>query len=233
MLTTEDVKDSIESFLLQGKKLSLPGILAIYTNSKSSFLKTGQVSIQDIPQILSQNGIDVPNEDIVTYENLFKETLLFPAEVVENTELQMFQVKPAMMHRDSFLSSVVQCLHGHYKGLESCSTIQELIYELETELNFRIEEATVESSHSESPVNDTFDFSSFSSFSFEGGMDNRNGFQHQQQFVAQQVTTETEKAEPIIRFLAQVRKMGMDVLFPQSTHDKVRIEKILIIIFEN
>ncbi len=33
---------------------------------------------------------------------------------------------------------------------------------------------------------------------------------------------EFEKSEPIVRLLAQVRKVGMDVLFPQSTHDKVR-----------
>jgi hypothetical protein len=32
-----------------------------------------------------------------------------------------------------------------------------------------------------------------------------------------------EKSEPIVRFLAQVRKLGMDILFPQSTHDKVKI----------
>lgn len=29
------------------------------------------------------------------------------------------------------------------------------------------------------------------------------------------------KSEPIIRLLAQVRKVGMDILFPQSVHDKV------------
>lgn len=32
---------------------------------------------------------------------------------------------------------------------------------------------------------------------------------------------EFEKSEPIVRLLAQVRKVGMDILFPQSTHDKV------------
>jgi len=32
-----------------------------------------------------------------------------------------------------------------------------------------------------------------------------------------------EKSEPIVRLLAQVRKVGMDILFPQSTHDKVCI----------
>jgi len=34
---------------------------------------------------------------------------------------------------------------------------------------------------------------------------------------------EFERAEPIVRLLAQVRKVGMDILFPQSTHDKVRV----------
>lgn len=32
---------------------------------------------------------------------------------------------------------------------------------------------------------------------------------------------EFEKSEPIIRLLAQVRKVGMDILFPQQVHDKV------------
>jgi hypothetical protein len=32
---------------------------------------------------------------------------------------------------------------------------------------------------------------------------------------------EIERAEPIVRLLAQVRKVGMDILLPQSTHDKV------------
>lgn len=30
-----------------------------------------------------------------------------------------------------------------------------------------------------------------------------------------------EKSDPIVRLLAQVRKVGMDILFPQGTHDKV------------
>lgn len=33
--------------------------------------------------------------------------------------------------------------------------------------------------------------------------------------------TDIEKSEPIVRLLAQVRKVGMDILFPQSVHDKV------------
>lgn len=37
---------------------------------------------------------------------------------------------------------------------------------------------------------------------------------------------EFEKSEPIVRFLAQARKIGMDVIFPQSTHDKVRLFKL-------
>lgn len=32
---------------------------------------------------------------------------------------------------------------------------------------------------------------------------------------------ECEKSEPIVRLLAQVRKIGMDILFPQITHDKI------------
>lgn len=35
-----------------------------------------------------------------------------------------------------------------------------------------------------------------------------------------------EKSEPIVRLLAQVRKVGMDILFPQSTHDKVTIHRL-------
>jgi hypothetical protein len=34
---------------------------------------------------------------------------------------------------------------------------------------------------------------------------------------------EFEKSEPIVRLLAQVRKVGMDILFPQCAHDKVKI----------
>eukprot|EP01036_Dinobryon_divergens_P027985 gene27985-36856_t len=30
-----------------------------------------------------------------------------------------------------------------------------------------------------------------------------------------------EKSDPIVRLLAQVRKVGMDILFPQGTHDKI------------
>ena len=36
---------------------------------------------------------------------------------------------------------------------------------------------------------------------------------------------EIERSEPIVRLLAQVRKVGMDILFPQSTHDKVGMNK--------
>jgi hypothetical protein len=40
---------------------------------------------------------------------------------------------------------------------------------------------------------------------------------------------ECEKSEPIVRLLAQVRKVGMDILFPQIAHDKVR-KKVLSIL---
>jgi hypothetical protein len=33
--------------------------------------------------------------------------------------------------------------------------------------------------------------------------------------------TEAELSEPIVKLLAQVRKQGMDILFPKSTHDKI------------
>jgi hypothetical protein len=39
---------------------------------------------------------------------------------------------------------------------------------------------------------------------------------------------EFERAEPIVRLLAQVRKVGMDILFPQSTHDKVCTRAVLV-----
>ena len=39
---------------------------------------------------------------------------------------------------------------------------------------------------------------------------------------------EFERAEPIVRLLAQVRKVGMDILFPQSTHDKVCVSFLRI-----
>ena len=39
-----------------------------------------------------------------------------------------------------------------------------------------------------------------------------------------------EKSDPIVRLLAQVRKVGMDILFPQSTHDKVRIVNMCILV---
>ena len=32
-----------------------------------------------------------------------------------------------------------------------------------------------------------------------------------------------EKTEPIIKLLAHVRKVGMDIIFPQITHDKVNM----------
>lgn len=34
-------------------------------------------------------------------------------------------------------------------------------------------------------------------------------------------STDIEKSEPIVRLLAQMRKVGMDMLFPQTVHDKV------------
>lgn len=42
---------------------------------------------------------------------------------------------------------------------------------------------------------------------------------------------EFERAEPIVRLLAQVRKVGMDILFPLSTHDKVSCCKMWQITF--
>ena len=36
-----------------------------------------------------------------------------------------------------------------------------------------------------------------------------------------QVRKSVEFCEPVVRFLAQIRKQGMDILFPQDAHDKV------------
>ena len=44
---------------------------------------------------------------------------------------------------------------------------------------------------------------------------------HQQHQRPMYNRVEFERSEPIVRLLAQVRKVGMDILFPQSTHDKV------------
>jgi hypothetical protein len=50
--------------------------------------------------------------------------------------------------------------------------------------------------------------------------------QHQQQIpTSTYLTSFVEKTEPIIKLLAQVRKVGMDILFPQVTHDKVSCYK--------
>lgn len=42
---------------------------------------------------------------------------------------------------------------------------------------------------------------------------------------------DVEKTEPMIRFLAQIRKIGSDILFPQSIHDKVCLFTLLLFIF--
>lgn len=42
---------------------------------------------------------------------------------------------------------------------------------------------------------------------------------------------EFEKSEPIVRLLAQVRKVGMDILFPQSVHDKARYKPSIFFYF--
>lgn len=223
MSNDDDSGDAIELFLLQGKRLSLAGILSIYSGLKSTFLKTGQVSLKDIPQFLVQNGIDIPESDVSPYEELFLETLLFPSNV-DGEENPTYQIRPEMMHRDSFLSCLVQSLYHHCKGGD-CSSVKEFLYELETELNFRCEFPLQEPS-TENIADESFSFPPFQNFSFENNVENKGDFQ---QFAAQQVA-EFEKSEPIIRFLAQVRKMGMDVLFPQSTHDKVRLSSCFVIL---
>lgn len=38
-----------------------------------------------------------------------------------------------------------------------------------------------------------------------------------------------EKCPPMVKFLAQVRKSGMDILFPQVAHDKVGLLLVLIV----
>jgi hypothetical protein len=43
-----------------------------------------------------------------------------------------------------------------------------------------------------------------------------------------QAGIEFEKLDPIVRFLAQIRKYGMDVLYPQIIHDKVSTISILL-----
>lgn len=52
---------------------------------------------------------------------------------------------------------------------------------------------------------------------------NNNNLSMQQQLKSSQNNQriEFEKSEPIVRLLAQVRKVGMDIIFPQQNHDKV------------
>ena len=36
-----------------------------------------------------------------------------------------------------------------------------------------------------------------------------------------EIIMDIEKSEPIVRLLADIRNDGMDILFPQTSHDKV------------
>lgn len=201
------MNNPIEVFFLQGKKFPLSDILTAYSDLISVFLKHGCVTSTDVAGVCSQSDSGKLDNDIRAFVALMIETLCIPLD--QNEYDDSYVVNEDMMQRDNFLSHLGQIMHNHCGGQE-LQNVQDLQNEIEDTL------------YSTTTTNATMTFQNH---------DNTNSFSppipdHQyaeQVEIAQQPNypVDIEKSEPIVRFLAQVRKMGMDVLFPQSAHDKV------------
>lgn len=211
-----------ESFLKDNRKISLS--LLINTQSRLSVvqLKRGSISLDDVFQALSLVDSEMSRMETSFYANLLIESSL------NYSGPGTYLMKSEIIGNDAdFLEHIMTTITGYVKG-EMLSNIEEFKRDIANFLK-------IQSGQSSPPTfcttNITINTTNSTNNMIENkSKDNNNDtVSFDMNLNSPIVKIEIEKAEPMVKFLAQIRKVGIDLTFDQNVHDKVCHSFLLLI----
>ena len=238
--------DPIESFIKSNRKFSLNLLVNAHSRLSVIQLSKGSVSYEDILQSLCLSGQEIPNADLAAHAAVIYEGVLSPAINAKN-QVTLQMNRDIIANDNNFIKSIMNVMYSRCGNTEY-PTVEE--FKLEA-LMFLKGNNFPQFSRPNADLIEPNLPPSRNDFTFRPSFSaNKPRFSTQENLLMKKPPVnsnnnirgmmpsdgidvpmddhrsplnriEFEKSEPIVRLLAQVRKVGMDILFPQSTHDKV------------
>lgn len=190
--------DPVESFIKLHRRFSLAALVNTHARLSSLQHAKGSILYEDILQSLTYVMRDMNAQELNAHAALLYEACLCP---IVNAKSQMtLQMKPELIENEhGFIKNLLYVMYSRTGGLESPS-----VEEFKSEAIVFLKSCPPPPPPPQYPSRVVADLAAIG--------------------IVQpplQGRIEFEKSEPIIRLLAQLRKVGMDILFPQSVHDKI------------
>jgi uncharacterized membrane protein YgcG len=190
--------DPVESFIKLGRKFSLASLQNTHARLCSLQVNKGSILYEDILQSLTCVMRDTNAQELNAHAALLFEACLCP---IVNSKSQMtLQMKPELINNEhAFIKNLLYVMYSRTGGMEAPT-----VEEFKADAIVFLKSCTPPPPPPQYPPRVIADLAAIG--------------------IAQpplQSRIEFEKSEPIIRLLAQLRKIGMDILFPQTVHDKV------------
>ena len=249
LILAQKKMDPIESFIKSNRKFSLHLLVNAHSRLSVIQLSKGSVSYEDILQSLCLSGQEIPNAELTAHAAAIYEGVLSP--VINAKNQVTLQMNRDIIANDSnFIKSILNVMYSRC-GNSEFPNVEEFKMEALMFLKGSFSQfPRPEMLENNIPRNDFAFRPSFSS--------NKPRFSHENVLMKKPTNNirgmmmpevgmeppmedhrsplnriEFEKSEPIVRLLAQVRKVGMDILFPQSTHDKVSLPFLVLVKMPN
>jgi hypothetical protein len=220
------IMDPIENFLQLERRFSLSILINTHSRLSAIQLKRGYISKDDILSSLSLSGLGLRNSEVCAYYSLLQKSIL-----ISVIGVSTFQMRGQLIGNEyDFIHEMMNVLKVHANHIKSYQSYDAFQMEAVSILRANY----LQSHHSYErmtpllpapPYTDNIEFLRHLPGSqpiycrWNVKEDHREIIRIRSGHSPGR--NEFEKAEPFVRLLAHVRKLGMDILFPQSTHDKV------------
>jgi hypothetical protein len=215
----------IESFISLGKRLSLTILLDAHCFLSNCHFSKNWIQLEDVEQAVLSSSKVMEETDVDAYVALLLESLLVPA-LTANRQIALKMHRDVVNQEAIAMKNILECIYAISKD-GFFPMVDEFYVEAQMYLNSKacsgvgnehLVTSTVPSLN-HSPT----DFSAATRRVTPRSNLMRSGVEEYAAPTGAPINY-VEKAEPIIKLLAHVRKVGMDIIFPQITHDKVCVE---------
>lgn len=218
--------DPIEYFIKSHNKFRTDLLLSAHSNLSSLQLVKGWIGYDDVQQslYLTVQNQNILNEEIEAHLALIIEGSLIPA-VTAKGEIKLQMTRELVGNEYLFLKGLFNVISGKCE-INEYPSVEEFRREIAVHSNSRFNKL------SRHQIDDQ-DMRMGADMSMHSmRKPSKVAHHHGMPIVDTDLPSDTkgassridyEKSEPIVRLLAQVRKVGMDILFPQSTHDKILV----------
>jgi hypothetical protein len=242
--------DPINQLLTENKPLCFSIFINVHTRLRLLEMNKGEITWSDILENVQQNAelSSILPEDCMAYAGIIYEVATLPK---MGTSGPALFIKPEMIGNDEhYLRSILSNLETRSFGAdEPLAEILNLKKSMEKFLkksfssnantqNTTSADANISNNiNNQSNINNNNrrefrdreemdnEFFELASIDSGGGGGGSGGFGGQQQHRTMNPSTlEVRESGPLTKFLAYLRYRGMDMLFPQESHDKVRVK---------